>query len=196
MNRHRTTARGIAFLIVIFGLFSAGAVAAPLEAGAAPDLPCRRRRDVHRRLRPAARRRTAPGERPDGRAPHARRRGRGREGEVLDDVVERRLHALSLRRQRHDVPLHPPEQRPDREERQPRQVRRRNVVRAGDEERDARRRRPARRLRRRLGRRERHPPAPALRGAPERRRGGRPVQVPAQGDSLSSSMRSAERRSR
>lgn len=32
MNRHRTTARGIAFLIVIFGLFSAGAVAAPLKA--------------------------------------------------------------------------------------------------------------------------------------------------------------------
>ena len=29
MNRHRTTARGIAFLIVIFGLFAAGAVAAP-----------------------------------------------------------------------------------------------------------------------------------------------------------------------
>jgi hypothetical protein len=29
MNRHRTTARGIAFLIVIFGLLSAGAVAAP-----------------------------------------------------------------------------------------------------------------------------------------------------------------------
>jgi hypothetical protein len=32
MNRHRTTARGIAFLIVTFGLFSAGAVAAPLKA--------------------------------------------------------------------------------------------------------------------------------------------------------------------
>jgi hypothetical protein len=32
MNRHRTTARGIAFLIVVFGLFSAGAVAAPLKA--------------------------------------------------------------------------------------------------------------------------------------------------------------------
>ena len=37
-------------------------------------------------------------------------------------------------------------------------MRRRNVVRAGDEERDARRRRPARRLRRRLGRRERDHP--------------------------------------
>jgi hypothetical protein len=32
MNRHRTTARGIAFLIVIFGLFSAAAVASPLKA--------------------------------------------------------------------------------------------------------------------------------------------------------------------
>jgi hypothetical protein len=31
MNRHRTTARGIAFLILIFGLFAAGAVAAPLK---------------------------------------------------------------------------------------------------------------------------------------------------------------------
>jgi hypothetical protein len=32
MNRHRTTARGIAFLTLIFGLFSAGAVAAPTKA--------------------------------------------------------------------------------------------------------------------------------------------------------------------
>jgi hypothetical protein len=32
MNRHRTTARGIAFLICLFGLFSAGAVAAPTKA--------------------------------------------------------------------------------------------------------------------------------------------------------------------
>ena len=32
MNRHRTTARGIAFLIVVFGPFSAGAVAAPVKA--------------------------------------------------------------------------------------------------------------------------------------------------------------------
>jgi hypothetical protein len=32
MNRHRTTARGIAFLTVVFGLFSAGAAAAPLKA--------------------------------------------------------------------------------------------------------------------------------------------------------------------
>jgi hypothetical protein len=32
MNRHRTTARGIAFLTLIFGLFTAGAVAAPLKA--------------------------------------------------------------------------------------------------------------------------------------------------------------------
>jgi hypothetical protein len=32
MNRHRTTARGIAFLIVMFGLLSAGAAAAPSKA--------------------------------------------------------------------------------------------------------------------------------------------------------------------
>ena len=32
MNRHRTTARGIAFLTLVFGLLSAGAAAAPLKA--------------------------------------------------------------------------------------------------------------------------------------------------------------------
>ena len=64
------------------------------------------------------------------------------------------------------------------DERQPRQVRRRRLVRAGAEGRRARRGRAADRLRRRLGRRERDPSAPPLRGAPERRRRGRPVPVP------------------
>ena len=61
-------------------------------------------------------------------APHGRRRRRGREGQVLDDVRSRRVHALSLRRQRDDVPLHPPEQRRHEGERQPRQVRPGDVV--------------------------------------------------------------------
>ena len=95
---------------------------------------------------------------------------------------DRRLHALPLRRERHGLLLHPPQQRPDREERQPRQVRRRDRVREGAEGRREGRRRPADRLRRRLGRRERDPPAPALRGAPGTRRGGRPVPVAAAGD--------------
>ena len=51
-----------------------------------------------------------------------------RQGQVLDDVRERGLHALSLRRQRDDVPVHPSEQRPDDAQRQPRQVRARRVV--------------------------------------------------------------------
>ena len=51
-------------------------------------------------------------------------------------------------------------------------------------------------LRRRLGRRERDPPAPPLRGASERRRRGQPVPVPAQGASGCSSRPGPERRSR
>ena len=32
--------------------------------------------------------------------------------QVVDDLLARRLHALPLRQERHDVPLHPPQQRP------------------------------------------------------------------------------------
>ena len=52
----------------------------------------------------------------------------------------------------------------------------------GAEERSEGAGRRADRLRRRLGRRGRDPPAPPLRGAPERRRRGQPVPVPAQGE--------------
>ena len=155
--------------------------AADPKKGVVPTLifPVAGRRDLHRRLRPGARRRRPSGQRPDGREEDAGRRGRERQGQVLDDVRERRLHALSLRRQRDDVRVHPPEQRPDDEERQPRLVRRGRVVREGLEVRRARAGRPDDRLPRRLGRRERDRVAPALRGASERRRGSVSVSVPA-----------------
>ena len=44
----------------------------------------------------------------------AGRRGRGGEGQVVDDLGPGRVHALSLWQVRHDLPLYPPEQRPDR----------------------------------------------------------------------------------
>ena len=47
-------------------------------------------------------------------APRARARGRGRPGPLLRGLDPGRLHALPRRPQRHDVPLHPPEQRPHR----------------------------------------------------------------------------------
>ena len=122
--------------------------------GARPHrLPGRRKGPVHRRLRRAPRRQPASGERPHGREEVAGGGRRGRQGEVLDDVGLGRLHALPLRRERDDVPLHPPEQRRDDEERQPRQVRARNRVHR--EERRQGRGGPADRIRRRLRRRER-----------------------------------------
>ena len=119
-------------------------------------------------------------ERPSRRHRHgepvarAGRRGRGRERQVLG-VEPRRLHALPLRPQRHDVHVHPPEQRPDRAQRQQGRLREgRHVRRAERREGDGR---PADRMERRLGRRERQP-APPLRGAPERRRRRQSVQAP------------------
>ena len=44
---------------------------------------------------------------------------RGGPGQVPRHVLAGRLHALPLRHERHDVPLHPPQQRPRRDERQP-----------------------------------------------------------------------------
>ena len=74
-------------------------------------------------------------------APKRATRGRGRAGDdqVLDDLRARRVHALPLRRQRHDVPLHPSEQRPDARERQSRHLRPRGRVCVRDEKRGARR---------------------------------------------------------
>ena len=54
----------------------------------------------------------APGQRPDGGAAIDRRRRRGREDQVLDELGDGRLHALPLRQERHDLPVHPPQQRP------------------------------------------------------------------------------------
>ena len=97
--------------------------ARPRRRAAADRLPARRRGEVLRRLRRSAR----PGPARRERHPHdlalAGGRGRGRQDQVLDDVRARRLHALPLRRERHDLPLHPPQQRPHREARQPGHVR-------------------------------------------------------------------------
>ena len=156
--------------------------AAPPKSSTVPTLifPVAGAADVHRRLRPAARRRHASGQRPDGGEEDPGRRRRGRQGQVLDDVRERRLHALSLRRERNDVRVHPSEQRPDDAQRQPRQVRARRVVCARPEGRREGVGRPDDRLRRRLGRCERDRVAPALRGASGRRRGGLAVSLPAE----------------
>ena len=154
MRRHRTTARGVLFLAVTIGLVAGSAAAS--AAGKVPDhivFPVVGKVAVHRRLRRAPRRQPASGERPHGREEVAGGGRRGRQGEVLDDFALGRLHALPLRRERDDVPLHPPEQRRDDEERQPRQVRARNGVRR--EERRQGRGGATDRLRRRLRRRER-----------------------------------------
>ncbi len=147
----------------------------------APDLPRRRNGELHRRLRASARRRSAPGQRHPCGAARARG-GRGaRHGEVLDDVRECRLHALPVRRQRHDLPLHPPQQRSDRAQRQPGIMRCRHCLRTGTEERRARCGGTTRRLRWRFRRRGRDPPASSFRAASERRRGGQSLSVPPQG---------------
>ncbi len=62
-------------------------------------------------LRRPARERTARRNRHGESLARARRRGRAGPGEVLD-LGSRRLHALSLRAERDDVHVHPPEQRP------------------------------------------------------------------------------------
>ena len=106
---------------------------------------------------------------------HARRRGGGGPGAVAHDLGACRLHALPLRAQRHDVPLHPPQQRPDREVRGSRRLQARHVVRGrGRREGDGGR---ADRLERRLRRRGGEPPPP-LRGASRGRRRREPVPVP------------------
>ena len=96
-------------------------------------------------------------------------RGRGREGQVLDDVRPGRLHALPLRREWHHLPLHPSQQRPDGEARQPRKVRPGRGLRSRAEGRSEGQGGPADRLQRRLGRRRGHLPPP-LRGPSARRR--------------------------
>ena len=105
-------------------------------------LPDRGSREVLRRLRRSAR----PGPPRGQRHPHdvalSGRRGRGRHDQVLDDVRARRLHALPLRRERDDLPLHPPQQRPHGEARQPRQVRPGRLVRGRAQERRPRQGRP------------------------------------------------------
>ena len=113
--------------------------------------------------------------------------------QVLDDLRPGRLHALSLRGERHHLPLHPPEQRPDEGERQPGQVRPRHVLLAGPEGRREGRRRAADRLRRRLRRCERDAPSP-FRGAPERRGAGQPVPVSEPGGAPSLRGRARQRR--
>ena len=174
LTSHRTTARSTLLAFLIGGL-----LAGPAGAAVPGDdpLPGRRADAVPGRLRRPARLAPPSGERHHGRARIARGGRRGRPRADLPRLVERRLHALFLRRQRHGLLLHPPERRPHEARRQPRdrlpQGRR---LRGEPAERHARSRRGADRLRRELRRRARHLAAPPLRAAPRRPR--RPLAVP------------------
>ena len=152
MRKHRTTARG-AFLLTLLTALSLAAASAthalpdPPEPGAAADsdaiiFPVVGSREVLRRLRRSPR----PGPPRGQRHPHdvalSGRRRRGRHDQVLDDLRAGRLHALPLRRERDDLPLHPPQQRPHGEARQPRQVCPGRLVRRRAQERRPRQGRP------------------------------------------------------
>ena len=177
MRRHRTTAA----VLLLAGL-AARISCNPGErqrAGrrTATRLPARRQDRPLGQLRRPAPERSPRRHRHGEPLARARRRRRGREHQVLG-VEPRRLHALPLRPERHDVHVHPPEQRPHRAERQQGWVQDgRHVCRPERREGHGR---PADRLERRLGRRERKP-APPLRGAPERRHRRESVQVPEAG---------------
>src|SRR5207248_5876417 len=84
MRRHRTTARGILLLAATLGLAAGTAGAAP------PKVP-------EHIVFPVV-----------GQVRYSDDFGAPRPGGVV-----RRLHALPVRRERHDLLLHPPEQRPD-----------------------------------------------------------------------------------
>ena len=131
MRRHRTTA--LTILCVLLTGLAATAVSAPARGagrGAVPKLvfPLVAKTDLWDNYgdpRPNGRH---AGNRHGEPVARARRRGRGRPGRVRA-VQPGRLHALPLRAERDDVPLHPPEQRPHREERQPGRLRPRRHVR-------------------------------------------------------------------
>ncbi len=188
MRRHRTTARATLVALTLAGLGGRAFGTRQRErAGRRPAarLPARREDRPLGQLRRPARKRPPRGHRHGESVARAGRRGRGRARQVLG-VRPRRLHALPLRRERNDVHVHPPEQRPHAAQRQQGRLRRGRRVR-GPERRQGDGR-PADRLERRLGRRKRQP-APALRGAPERRRGRQPVQAPEARDASRSSPR-------
>ena len=178
MISHRTTARGTLVLALALLTLAGGASAAAPQKIVFPVLGTATYIDDFGQARAGG---AAPGDRHHGHQAEPRPRRRGGQGRVLDPLRERRLHALPPRRQRHGLLLHPPQQRPDAQERQPRQVRRRHCVREGAEGRRQGAGRPARRLRRRLGRRERDPRAPALRAPPGPRRCHRSLPVAAAG---------------
>ena len=182
MTRHRTTARGVS-LLFLTALLAAAVVASP---GAAPKPGLVDGKPIVFPLigdyaytinygdpRAHGRHAGIDIENVPWRTPGRRRRGGP--GQVVDDLGARRLHALPLRQERHDIPLYPPQQRPDRGVGgQGRLQARRRVRGRGRREGDRRR---ADRVERRLGRRRGQPPPP-LRGAPGRRRRREPVPVP------------------
>ena len=105
MRRHRTTARGVLFLAATIGLAAGTAVALRRDRKVPehiifPVVGKVQYIDDFGAPRPRWR---ASGERPHGGEAVACSRRRGRQGEVLDDVKRGRLHALPLRRERHDV---------------------------------------------------------------------------------------------
>ena len=112
------------------------------------------------------------------------RRSRGREDPALDDLGARRMHALPLRRERHDVPLIHLNNDLTAEARQSRQVCSGRCLREGPQDRLTCQGRSADRVQRRLGRRRRDLPPP-LRGTPERRRRRESSPVPERGTAAS-----------
>ena len=128
MRRHRTTARGILFPLLaglLAGAFLVPASGAEVDeelGRSEADLPAGREDRPLGQLRRPARRPQPRGHRHGEPVARTGRGGRGGTG-VVRGVRARRLHALPLRPQRDDVHVHPPEQRPDGEERQSRGLR-------------------------------------------------------------------------
>ena len=122
-------------------------VARGSRQGAEARLPARREDAPLGQLRRPARERQARRHRHG--EPVARSGGRGRaRARRVRDLGSRRLHALPLRTERDDVPLHPPEQRPHGEERQQGRVREGSAYVVPD---GAKSDGPAGRIQRRLG---------------------------------------------
>ena len=133
MTPLRKTARGVLLAVTAMLLGAGAAAASPGGRRQVPRLvfPVLGAVSVHGRLRRRPRAGNPRGQRHHGSAPRARTGRRGGHGQVLDDLVARRLHALPLRRERHEVPLHPPEQRPHRRQRQRGRLRPGCLVRKG-----------------------------------------------------------------
>ena len=124
--------------------------------------------------------RPPPGQRPHGREAHRPSSpSRPAASSSTRGSLERRLHALPLRRERHDLHVHPPEQRPDaRETTTAAAAGTASPTRPGSSDDQQVRAGQLIALRRRLRRRERDRARTSTSSAPERRPGRLAVQVP------------------